>query len=507
MCCVAKHGMSRLLDGGVGLGVVGYYGNVEVLFANREVGQMELAQEQKTILDEYLDYYRPLIGDKRTEELVRGTVEGIIGAESLVCARIAAHSPILATKSQNGEQRVRRMAAGETTKRSELDSEHLVDRLQSYGVRQLGDEGGEVLAIMDMSELRKPYSRQMSDLMKVRALGGEGLVPGYRTINVLGIGSEHRRGVLYHRLFSSEADDFESESKEIRAAIDSVGAALAGRVGRVTYVTDSQFDDEAVWGAIWEQGNHLVGRLKHKERLVEQVVVAEEVGDQEQWRQVTIEEAAKQARELARVRTDLVVRKTGQKREKLQPVTAVILACRIRVTYQVDVRTRKDGAIRQKVVWLVVVRLEHVNWEPWLLLTDWSVEDAPSAVRVFQAYRQRWAVEDCFKFTKQVLGWEDVQLLDLTAVRTLVALGWVAAGFLYELGITLEWPEVRLLARLGGWTPRQDRKPGKTIITRGLQRLLDHWSTDAILRDEIARHGQLPPRIAAFLNTARTHAG
>ncbi len=111
-----------------------------------------------------------------------------------------------------------------------------------------------------------------------------------------------------------------------------------------------------------------------------------------------------------------------------------------------------------------------------------------------------WVTEDCFKFTKQVLGWEEVQLLELEAVRTLVALGWVAAGFLYELGVTLEWPEVRLLARLGGWRERKDRPPGKITITRGLQRLLDHWATDAILRDEIARFGPLPPRIAALLH-------
>jgi hypothetical protein len=53
-------------------------------------------------------------------------------------------------------------------------------------------------------------------------------------------------------------------------------------------------------------------------------------------------------------------------------------------------------------------------------------------------YRQRWAVEDSFKFTKDVLGWEEVQRLELEGIRTLLALAWVAAGFLYELGITLE---------------------------------------------------------------------
>jgi hypothetical protein len=47
-------------------------------------------------------------------------------------------------------------------------------------------------------------------------------------------------------------------------------------------------------------------------------------------------------------------------------------------------------------------------------------------------------IEDSFKFTKQVLGWEDVQLLDLEGIRGLLALAWVAAGFLYELGVMLE---------------------------------------------------------------------
>ena len=46
---------------------------------------------------------------------------------------------------------------------------------------------------------------RMPALMPVRALDGD-LVPGYRTLNVLGVMPE-RRGVLYHRLFSSTAAD------------------------------------------------------------------------------------------------------------------------------------------------------------------------------------------------------------------------------------------------------------------------------------------------------------
>ena len=273
------------------------------------------------------------------------------------------------------------MAKGETTKRSNLDAEHLVQRLQALGVQRLrGDE--EVWAIVDPSELRKPYAHEMEYLQQVRSLEGKSTVPGYRTINVLGVGKDGRRGILYHRLFSSQADEFESESKEIRRALDSVGEALVGHAGKVTYITDTQFDDIAVWGAIWEQGNHVVCRLKHQERVVERPIGPDPGGTQ-LWLRVSVAEAKGCARELARVRTDLLVRKGGQSYRKRQPVTAKIAATPIRVSYQVDTRTRFGGAIREKRVWLVVVTLENVGWEPWVLLTDWSVEDEESAIQVF----------------------------------------------------------------------------------------------------------------------------
>jgi hypothetical protein len=54
---------------------------------------MKLVGPQPTLLATYLNTFSPLIGDKRTDRAFRGTVQGIIGAESLVCSRIAAFSP------------------------------------------------------------------------------------------------------------------------------------------------------------------------------------------------------------------------------------------------------------------------------------------------------------------------------------------------------------------------------------------------------------------------------
>jgi hypothetical protein len=444
-------------------------------------------------LAEYLGHFDGLIGDKRTGQTFGEVVRGIINAGSLICQRIAAHSPVLSAV-KDGSQRVIRLAKGESTKRSAIDAEHLVEALCQRGVQHLAEsETDELWLIADPSDLRKPYASEMQDLMQVRDLDGR-LVPGYRTLNVLGV-TPGRRGILYHRLFSSVEEDFVSEPWEVQRGLTRVSQAVDPLKERmmVSWIVDRGLDDVAVWRTIWEQDEHMVCRLFHTERAVEYETAN---GD---WREGDVAAARQYLRPMASARTEMVVRCGRQKAKKRQQVTADIRACPLRLTYDTGVRREGEGEVVQKRVWLVEVEVLRSSLKPWLLLTDLPVQDAESAVRIFRMYRQRWAVEDSFKFTKGVLGWEEVQLLDLEGIRTLLALAWVAAGFLYELGVTLEWAEVRLLARLGGWVERKDRPPGKIVLTRGLRRVMDMLYTQAFLDRYREEHGALPPRIAAWI--------
>lgn len=61
---------------------------------------MHLAERQQDLLSAYLDDYRPLIGDQRTQALFRGTIAGIIGAQSLICSKVAAFSPSVSHPAQ-----------------------------------------------------------------------------------------------------------------------------------------------------------------------------------------------------------------------------------------------------------------------------------------------------------------------------------------------------------------------------------------------------------------------
>ncbi len=216
----------------------------------------------------YVKHFAGLIGDQRTRKTFGEIVKGIITAGSLICQQIAAQSAEL-SKGKKGAQRVIRLATGASTKRSEVDAEHLTKQLRELAVEQLAQAPEEELwLIADSSDLRKPSAEAMPYLMQVRDLD-EQLVPGYRTFNVIGL-TPRRRGLLYHRLLSSQAPEFVSEPAAVQVALQTVSQALAPlkEQKRVTWLLDSGFDDVAVWRTSWEQQEHVVLRIYHTERKV-----------------------------------------------------------------------------------------------------------------------------------------------------------------------------------------------------------------------------------------------
>ena len=378
------------------------------------------------------------------------------------------------------------MAEGESTQRSQLDADSVTQVLREQGVVALCDEP-ELQLVLDGMELRRPGAQAQEYLMSVKDLDGS-LVNGYRSFNVLGMGKAER-GLLYHKLFSSNLPDFQSENLEIQAAIQQTEQALVGFEGPKTWVLDMGFDNDDVWWEIWKHpGSHLVNRVYHLERIVEWQTA------RGQWEERYLDATFQSLKHLATIETELEVRLQGQKRARRQKVTVELSAVAIRVYHPED-------KSRTQPVWLVRAKVVGAMGKPWYLLTDWAVTDADSAVRIFIFYRRRWAVEDAFKFIKTTFGIEEVQMLSFTAIRRLVAYGWVAAGFLFHLGLTLELAEVRLLAYLGGWEVRRNRPPGKHVLTRGLRRLIDQAATEKILQAHIEEHGDLPPFVKRFLTS------
>ena len=379
------------------------------------------------------------------------------------------------------------MLTGETTQRSNLAPEAIFAALREIGLARLQDTD-HLWLILDGSDLRKPHAQCMEALQAVRPLAGGGLVPGYPTLTVLGLGGAGRRGVLYHRLYSSRADDFVSAPSETRQAIRTVGAAVADWTMPVTAIMDRGFDDQAIWEAAWAEGWHLVCRVMHTARLVRRTPDGP--------RQAL---AAVPRRAIGTLQAEMLVQKRGQSRPKRQPVTVRLKTAPVIVPTTYLPEPGEPEERRDRACWLLEVALVNVETAPWLLLTDHPLDTPEAAEQLFRMYAQRWAIEDTFKTVKDTLGLESVQVLGLDAIRRLEALGWLALGYLLDLGVTLDWPEVRLLRRLGGGEDRANRPVGKAVLLRGLRRLFGLLATEAILADEVQREGALPPALAALL--------
>lgn len=440
----------------------------------------------------YLAHFAPLIGDARTRRLFGAVVEGIITSGTTVCAQISAATP--ETAADPHAQRVRRFVHGLTTKRSQLDAASLLTAVQQRTLSHLqAAPPAELWLILDGSDLRKPHARTLEYLQRVPALGG-GTVPGYCTLNVLAVVPGYR-GLLYQHVYSSAEPGFRSHSLEIQTALHCVSQAVQAALPQtqVIWLMDREFDDIAVWRTLWQAGQHLVSRTFHGERRLRYRA-------QGAWQAGSLDQAVTAAIRHVTLETTMLVRLRGQPTAKRQAVTVEVAVCAIQVPY--DPASRQEVPSGQ-VVWqraaAVVVSIRDCAWAPWVLVTDVSVGSAAAAQRVFQMYRQRWSIEDAFKFTKECVNWEAVQVLKIEAVRRLVALAWVAAGFLYEVGGGGEPGEVRILARLGGWEERADRPPGKIVLRRGLARVLEMLTTAALLAEYQQTEGDLPPPIQALL--------
>lgn len=110
-------------------------------------------------------------------------------------------------------------------------------------------------------------------------------------------------------------------------------------------------------------------------------------------------------------------------------------------------------------------------WEEWILITNVPVVNLDVALAIWRNYARRWGIEDFYKFAKNNLNLEAFQVDEIEKIRKVLSWVAVAGAFLYDLGVDINDPHIKLLLRLGGFAGRKRDKPGKGTLMRGLSRL------------------------------------
>lgn len=406
-------------------------------------------QTSTSKLTTYARSYRDLFGDQRLFDGFVGTLQGILGSQSLHMSKIANSSSLLA--GPHAERRIRRLVHGDN-QRAPLSAEALTDRLTQEGAKRLAWED-EVLLILDESDLRKPFASSMEHLDTVRSLDGE-LVPGFRTLNVLGIGASGQRAILYHHSFSATAPGFESVGVENKRALDKVTNALRNvGAGRLLWVIDRAGDDLALMRHLHEAGSSFVIRVQHVNRKCRQA-----------GKNTNLEKAMEAAPVLGEATLERRLLDPSSKRHRNRQVPVQLAGT--------EVELREAPGF---IVSVAQVK-SPLNERGWLLLSNLRLHGDEQTVmlkRLLSVYRQRWSIEDLFAWTKGALGWESVRLMSFGALRTLVAFAWLGAAFLYDLGSDSENLGVQFLAHLGG-AKAAGNKPGMRTLATGLRHLASY---------------------------------
>ena len=130
-----------------------------------------------------------------------------------------------------------------------------------------------------------------------------------------------------------------------------------------------------------------------------------------------------------------------------------------------------------------------------LLITNKEVKTSEQASNIYFIYLKRSKIESVFKFLKTVLGWEESQIREFAAMKTLLTFCYFVAGYFYEIESTLIHNEtIQFLAYL---------QNGKGKVTRFyILRGLNKWINKTIVDEAIKEFNITPEQMLEIAKIA-----
>ena len=339
--------------------------------------------------------------------------------------------------------------------------------------------------IHDPSDIRKPHSKKAEKLGKVRDLNGD-IINGYSTHNAVAlVPGDKAVHLLSHVSYSNKdpkflkADfikkikagkSFEGD-KEAKALYDSgdyfnkktlsigeikkIGKALKSKNPEavITHILDREFDDNDYLNFIdAELDQEFIIRAKKSRALEGRDVDGKKL-------------------KLNKADFDHEGEKVFQKltigKQCIQDGKIIISFGGFEGYNAVKIRINgRDG--------------NRIFKDDMVLLTNKKVSTTEEAYEVYMGYVSRAKIEYVFKFLKQGLGWEEMQIKNFKGIQNLLAVCFYVASYLYEMGKEKAYDDYAiLLAKLGDGKG----KVTKHFIIKGIRKLLTYHLVDQFFKE------------------------
>jgi len=251
---------------------------------------------------------------------------------------------------------------------------------------------------LDLSDVRKEYAKKMEHLAVVRDGSTGEMHAGYWLCDITAAEVNGSEIVpVYQKLYSAEAQDFESENAEVLAGVDLVREHTQGRG---IWAVDRGGDRKKLLEPLLDRVERFVIRSTGKRFVVNRrhlkLSVAELGAKCRLWHRARI------------IKIQDGQEKTYELRYGVEPIRLVD---------------------RQEQLHVVVV--SGFGEEPLLLLTNvlGRARDSQSLWWIVQIYLMRWKIEETFRFIKQSYNLEDIRVMKYQRLKNLVVLVTAAAYF------------------------------------------------------------------------------
>lgn len=381
-------------------------------------------------------------------------------------------------------RKIRRLIGLEEAKNA-INDKQISEALMANGISKLADKN-ELLVLHDGSDIRKRYASQLESIGKVRDLDGH-IINGYSSFNSVVV-DLHGKMVtpIATEIYSNREENFvsqkdlkfvskplskkatEEEKKHyetIKAKIecnDYLNSTLVAK-GQIQRVSEQLKKDNPT-----KKLTHVIDRGSDDNELF--AFIEQTLQDQ-----FVIRLKSSRCSETGEKLISKPFAHSETKRfDKIQIKNRVYQHASCIVEYG------------ESLNGYAVVRVQLLNRDgkalfkaPMLLITSQVVNTSEQASNIYHLYLKRSKIEGVFKFLKDVLGWEESQIREFAAMKTLLTFCYFVAGYFYEIEYALIHNEtIQFLAYLGNGKG----KVTKTYILRGLTKWINKLIVDSVIK-------------------------
>lgn len=278
-----------------------------------------------------------------------------------------------------------------------------------------------VEVIHDGSDIRKPYSKTLAHLSKVKSLEKQ-MINGYNTFNSIVINDLDKQ---IHLLASTPYSTSDPNYNQTIGAGFNQNDIVFGQIKQTDKAIKTQFDEVKV-RHLFDRGHDDQNLFEFVDDLDSTFIVR--VKSSRNSNEFILDKKGKTV--FIKLKDAALEQSQERVLEKFVWKNKVFQQAKMTITWgKLTLKNKTYSVVKVQVF---DREKESIFKDQMLLITNELVNSFESAFEIYKAYLRRSKIENVFKFLKDQLGWEEFRVRDFMVIQNIITLCFFVAGYFYE---------------------------------------------------------------------------